>query len=470
LRTAWRRGGKHKRDTKQNKRPNHDTPPEEEQDVQQGTAVDSASNTTWQASRSTEYTAWHLAMPERTHLQFVFNIAPRWHLFSFIPVIRIGACIVCKAMFLGDVTHPESGLRQRLAQGHKGTIGTRRRLIKLAETFLVRRRPRWQDVAWMSTEHVFIRRFATAVVSVVLLHGALSAAALSQPVSPRIKAKQQGSQISDPRVQQAAVLLSQGTEYVYQGNCRLAITSWTSSLRLVKMAHYQTGEATISTDLGNAYRRSGNVCKALGQLGTAITCFGQALKLCDTDDNETLGTIELEYGNVFLGLSDFDRAIQHYQNAHAMCQLNIGKSMDSLNQHQKAVACYQRAPSDSTGCLVCRMNSAGYSETCPVAPMDNHHLVHIATHYKLDPASASGSHLVTGDGEVKLRDLSKMGRLFEDVDLLTLSACSTAVAETGDGLGRNGLDATAFALRAHTILATLWDVSDESTAELMRAF
>ncbi len=93
-----------------------------------------------------------------------------------------------------------------------------------------------------------------------------------------------------------------------------------------------------------------------------------------------------------------------------------------------------------------------------------HGLIHIATHFKLDPAGASSSYLLTGDGVLTLSDLAASGRVFRGVDLLTLSACSTAVGD------RNALDATAQLLGAHAILATLWDVADPSTAEFMKTF
>jgi CHAT domain-containing protein/uncharacterized protein HemY len=102
--------------------------------------------------------------------------------------------------------------------------------------------------------------------------------------------------------------------------------------------------------------------------------------------------------------------------------------------------------------------------------LHDHHMVHVATHFKLDPAAAADSYLLTGDGTLGLSDLMSKGSIFRDVDLLTLSACSTAVQTKGDGAERNGLDATASLLGARSILATLWDVNDASTALIMGSF
>jgi CHAT domain-containing protein len=63
------------------------------------------------------------------------------------------------------------------------------------------------------------------------------------------------------------------------------------------------------------------------------------------------------------------------------------------------------------------------------------------------------------------------GRLFDAVDLLTLSACNTA-AQRADSDGReiDGFAELAQRLGASAVMATLWPVSDNSTPRLMSNF
>jgi CHAT domain-containing protein len=73
-----------------------------------------------------------------------------------------------------------------------------------------------------------------------------------------------------------------------------------------------------------------------------------------------------------------------------------------------------------------------------------------------------GSHLTLADIKFKLN--------FTKVELLTLSACQTAVGDddTARGTEVEGLGAIAEQAGAKAVLATLWPVADASTAALMR--
>lgn len=94
-------------------------------------------------------------------------------------------------------------------------------------------------------------------------------------------------------------------------------------------------------------------------------------------------------------------------------------------------------------------------------------LLHIATHgvYRQDNPMFSGIRL--GDGYLYLYDLYEM-RI--PARLVTLSGCATGmnVVATGDEL--LGLQRGLFCAGASTLLLSLWDVHDESTAELMSSF
>jgi CHAT domain-containing protein len=97
-------------------------------------------------------------------------------------------------------------------------------------------------------------------------------------------------------------------------------------------------------------------------------------------------------------------------------------------------------------------------------------IIHIASHFKFDPANADDSFLLLGDGtHLSLKQIGKMN--FKNVELLTLSACETALGGPGSdshGAEVESLGAIAQKRGARAVLATLWPVADSSTALLMR--
>ena len=94
-------------------------------------------------------------------------------------------------------------------------------------------------------------------------------------------------------------------------------------------------------------------------------------------------------------------------------------------------------------------------------------LVHLATHgiYRQDNPMFSGIRL--GDGYLNLYDLYQM-RL--DARLVTLSGCATGMSFVAAGDELLGLQRGLFCAGATTLLLSLWDVHDESTAHLMQHF
>ncbi|MGK5024289.1 CHAT domain-containing protein [Janthinobacterium sp. RB2R34] len=99
--------------------------------------------------------------------------------------------------------------------------------------------------------------------------------------------------------------------------------------------------------------------------------------------------------------------------------------------------------------------------------------VHIASHFVLRSGAGQDSYLLLGDGQkLSLAELGDDRYRFGGLDLLTLSACETAVPAGTDDTGRE-LEGLAWLARqrgAHNVLASLWRVSDQSTAALMHDF
>jgi CHAT domain-containing protein len=100
-------------------------------------------------------------------------------------------------------------------------------------------------------------------------------------------------------------------------------------------------------------------------------------------------------------------------------------------------------------------------------------VIHIASHFSMNAGDATKSFLLLGDGTpLTVNELNNNPALkLTGVELLTLSACETAVAER-DSSGKEveGFAYVAQERGAKAILATLWSVADESTALLMTEF
>ncbi|WP_309721872.1 CHAT domain-containing protein [Armatimonas sp.] len=100
-------------------------------------------------------------------------------------------------------------------------------------------------------------------------------------------------------------------------------------------------------------------------------------------------------------------------------------------------------------------------------------VVHIASHFQFQPGNETRSYLLLGNGAtLPLTELRQLpNTYFNGVELLTLSACNTAMGG-GDSAGA---EVESFALLmqlkgAGAVMASLWPVSDSSTQQLMQAF
>lgn len=98
-------------------------------------------------------------------------------------------------------------------------------------------------------------------------------------------------------------------------------------------------------------------------------------------------------------------------------------------------------------------------------------VVHLASHFRLGD-NWSNSFLFLGSGKVlSLEEIGNSADIdFSDVELVTLSACNTALTTDSRGFEVDSLAAAIQAKSGKAVLATLWAVYDESTSLLMQSF
>jgi CHAT domain-containing protein/Tfp pilus assembly protein PilF len=110
------------------------------------------------------------------------------------------------------------------------------------------------------------------------------------------------------------------------------------------------------------------------------------------------------------------------------------------------------------------------------ADLSQYRLVHVATHGLLNSVHPELSGLVLSLMDEKGQPQDGFLRLHEvynlklNADLVVLSACQTALGKEVKGEGLVGLTRGFMYAGAARVLVSLWNVSDEATAELMRRF
>jgi CHAT domain-containing protein len=129
---------------------------------------------------------------------------------------------------------------------------------------------------------------------------------------------------------------------------------------------------------------------------------------------------------------------------------------------------------DTDGVLpgVIKMDGAFTAKAMFTALEQSYPLVHIASHFRFRPGDETQSFLLLGDGShLSLEQFKVQPDMFHGVELLTLSACDTAMGGP-EGTGKEVESFAVLAQRqgAKAVVATLWPVADTSTKDLMQAF
>lgn len=124
--------------------------------------------------------------------------------------------------------------------------------------------------------------------------------------------------------------------------------------------------------------------------------------------------------------------------------------------------------------------NAKFTEAAMEKQLDGvHSVVHIASHFVMRPGDDGQSYLLMagedGDGAgyhltvAEFRDNQRMS--LEGTELLTLSACDTGIGgASANGREVDGLATTAQRKGAKAVISSLWQLNDNSTAELMSDF
>ena len=94
-------------------------------------------------------------------------------------------------------------------------------------------------------------------------------------------------------------------------------------------------------------------------------------------------------------------------------------------------------------------------------------VLHLATHANFDYSSPESSSILMWDQPLSMKEFAELDWLASDLELLILSACSTALSSANAELGFAGLAAAA---GVDATVGSLWEVSDVGTLALMSEF
>ncbi|MBV8820907.1 MAG: CHAT domain-containing protein [Acidobacteriaceae bacterium] len=111
------------------------------------------------------------------------------------------------------------------------------------------------------------------------------------------------------------------------------------------------------------------------------------------------------------------------------------------------------------------------ADTLRRAFLRDYNVMHIATHFNFEAGSDDNSFLLLGDGSsLPLSKFTALAGVRKTMDLLTLSACNTAMGSSGEGKEIEGFGAEAQKKWARSVMASLWEVADQGTSVFMTDF
>jgi len=121
-----------------------------------------------------------------------------------------------------------------------------------------------------------------------------------------------------------------------------------------------------------------------------------------------------------------------------------------------------------------RLDDAADEEFLKHEDLSDYRIIHFACHGLIDETNPLRSSLILtrkrGSHEDGRLEVPEISRLDLQAELVVLSACQTGRGKLSRGEGIMGLAKTFFYAGARSVLSTLWNVDDESTAVFMKHF
>ena len=205
--------------------------------------------------------------------------------------------------------------------------------------------------------------------------------------------------------------------------------------------------ASILGELRKEARRRGVRAKALAIFGNPVFAAAQT-----SPDESKHAWRSIELDSDTLKITSFDRLFY------------AAREIATLRDVATAAQTFAAQESDATREQLLKMDFSQYA------------ILHFATHGLLNPKHPERSGLVLSsiNREGKIVDpfvsLQDIYSLRAPVDLVVLSACQTGLGKEIRGEGLVGLTRGFMYAGATSVVASLWKVEDQATAELMRLF
>jgi tetratricopeptide (TPR) repeat protein len=224
-----------------------------------------------------------------------------------------------------------------------------------------------------------------------------------------------------------------------------------------------------------------------------IASEGAAVPIQVWRDGKTLDDLRLDPGKLGVVISDDPPAValRKRHELDLLADARVRAGLQPLPGTRLEVAALAALlPRDHTTLLLGSNASEQRLDTLSaVGKLKQFRLLHLATHGTIDPVSAAHSALELArdqlprveeqgrlaaagkkvpTGRLSVGDIAKHWQL--DADLVTLSACQTALGPQGGGEGLLGFSQVLLGKGARSLLLSLWKVDDTATALLMTRF
>ncbi len=293
--------------------------------------------------------------------------------------------------------------------------------------------------------------------------------------------------IGDEKLQ-ARTLVLIGLIYLYQGEYEKAIDPYEQSLLIFQKLGDRQGEANSRGNLGNIYNFLGNYQKAIESYQQSLNIFQEL------GDRSGEANSQMNLGNYYQDRGDEEKAREFYQKSLNIFQEigdrhgeskslgNLGNYYRDRGEYEKAFDLYQKSlridreignqPGEAHhlfNLAVVYRNQNNFTEALDSINKD----IHLATHGFFDETNPERSGLVLSQFDAAgnpQRGYLRLGDLFNlnlSAEMVVLSACQTALGENVRGEGIVGVTRGLMYAGASRVVASLWNVDDEATAELM---